>query len=166
MKKWGKYVVIACVLLAVAVAMTGFVLRSNHKKALAAADRDAETTSATAEAATTTPVEISQPAMVIFTTREESTAQPRQTTVPGGVVRPGDTPSPVKVNEKYRVATGDDVLRMRSGPSTEYPVISTISADSVVTVSYTYNHWGYVTYRDESGWCFMEYLRQRYDDWY
>jgi len=165
MKKHRVVIIIACVLLVTAITVTGFVLRNNRQKALAAAGRDAETTSAIAETATTNSMETSQPAMVIFTTRWESTAQPRQTTVPGGVVRPGDTPSPVKVNEKYRVATGDDVLRMRSGPSTEYPVISTISADAVVTVNYTYNHWGYVTYRDESGWCFMEYLRQ-YDDWY
>ena len=165
MKKHKMVITISCALLVAAIAVAGFVLRNNHQKALAAIGRDVETTSAIKETVAATPVETSQPAMVIFTTREESTAQPRQTTVPGGVVRPGDTPSPVKVNEKYRVATGDDVLRMRSGPSTEYPVISTISADSVITVSYTYNHWGYVAYRDESGWCFMEYLRQ-YNDWY
>jgi len=101
---------------------------------------------------------------VLFTTQADAPAQARtMAELPTGVVRPGDTPSPRRVNEKYRVATDGSDLRMRGGPSPDYPVAGTIPRDTVVTVSYIYNRWGYVNYKGTTGWCFMEYMDE---DWY
>ena len=59
----------------------------------------------------------------------------------------------------YRVATGSSNLRIRSGPSIDYPIVSNIPNGTTVQVGQIEQGWGYVTYEDISGWSSMEYLQ-------
>jgi len=133
---------------------------------LALAGCTAEPVSAETAPATTavTTTETTQRSTVLFTTQAQPEARTEKAAeLPTGAVRPGDTPSPVRVNAKYRVATQGSDLRMRAGPSPDYPTAGAIPSGEVVTVSYSYNRWGYVNYKGTEGWCFMEYLES---EWY
>jgi uncharacterized membrane protein len=63
---------------------------------------------------------------------------------------------------------GDDVLNIRHGPGTRYPVIGTLAPDArgieVVAVDAT-GRWGEVNAGEQSGWVAMRYLAYRTDVW-
>lgn len=59
-------------------------------------------------------------------------------------------------------------LNMRAGPSTEFPIVTTIPGDSAVTIygcvrGYS---WCDVSWRGDRGWVYSDYLQTRYRDRY
>lgn len=99
----------------------------------------------------------------VFTAQNEITAAiATQTASRTGLVRPGDTPTPTKVNRACRVSTSGNDLNMRAGPSTDYPVVGAVPNGTAITVGYIYNRWGFVSYGGTEGWCFMDYLYELY----
>ena len=139
--------------LAIAIlARGGYLSKPQPEATLSQGTPEAETISVTA----TTSSAPSRP--TVFTAQNEITAAIATQSARTGLVRPGDTPTPTKVNQPCRVSTSGNDLNMRGGPSADYPIVGTIPNGKSVTVNYIYNHWGFVNYGGTEGWCFMEYL--------
>ncbi|MBU2532150.1 MAG: SH3 domain-containing protein, partial [Alphaproteobacteria bacterium] len=64
-----------------------------------------------------------------------------------------------------RVSIVEVDLNMRAGPSTNFPVVTTIPEDTEVTVygCVRGNDWCDVAWRDNRGWVFADYLNARYN---
>lgn len=58
----------------------------------------------------------------------------------------------------YIVSTDSDNLNMRSGPSSDTNILTTIPKGSMVTVTVVNGNWGSISYGGYTGWVSMKYL--------
>ena len=81
----------------------------------------------------------------------------RSTNAPSTSPDPTTPPDVENGNWQYRV-TGSAGLNVRSGPSTDYPVLTAIPKGTIVTVTQrTSTNWGKMTYNGTTGWGCLDY---------
>ena len=81
----------------------------------------------------------------------------RSTNAPSISPDPTTPPDVENGNWQYRV-TGSAGLNVRSGPSTDYPVLTAIPKGTIVTVTQrTSTNWGKMTYNGTTGWGCLDY---------
>ena len=81
----------------------------------------------------------------------------RSTNAPSTSPDPTTPPDVENGNWQYRVA-GSAGLNVRSGPSTDYPVLTAIPKGTIVTVTQrTSTNWGKMTYNGTTGWGCLDY---------
>ena len=81
----------------------------------------------------------------------------RSTNAPSTSLDPTTPPDVENGNWQYRV-TGSAGLNVRSGPSTDYPVLTAIPKGTIVTVTQrTSTNWGKMTYNGTTGWGCLDY---------
>lgn len=74
---------------------------------------------------------------------------------------PNTEPTTVQLNNaEYSVAYVNisDTLNLRIGPGQSYDIITAMPNGAKVYVQETKSSWSYVTYQNQSGWCYTEHL--------
>jgi len=118
-----------------------------------------------------------EPIMTVPTQTTESPTDswefvfPEEETQPSTIptTKPSTVPTPsivTGIQERYKVVTAGNDLRIRNGPGTEFDQIGRISKGTIVTVTQKHNNgesqydnWGHIEYKGIAGWVAMDFLQ-------
>lgn len=71
----------------------------------------------------------------------------------------GNIVYPIQQNDSYLVQIAADVLNVRKGPSTSYPVVTTVKKNQVYTIIKESGNWGFL--KSQIGWINLNYTKKK-----